>query len=457
MTIIGLVFVGMGGLFGLEALTGKRFPLAVFGWASLAAGIVINGWCMLGMQMVWGGWSRWLWVVELLVAGLVMVWCRRRIQFWWQEFKQSRQQWGWMDGVMLVTLVIISGVLVVGQLRHEYIHSDGLTLWFMRGKVFYRDGGIVPASQLLPVFTSVNEAGNRYAIQSMARYPVLIPLTIAATYASVGKEAVVAAKSIWIGLYLSGLLLLWMVGRERWGGRSVKSGLGVFLVALLPVMWRHFTAHWFGGADLWLGIYYLMGVACLYWWDKKKSNSYLWLAVFMLGGATMIKVEGLVGVVAMGIIVWWGRRRLSWLKVAGLGCLLVAPSLWWYRFSAQFGLQADYLGQVLTGLGESSWLAGRARLALGEMIRALVRWQDYLVFYGITAIVPVMVWRQKGRRRWLGLYILPVAGWLFILFSYVVNNLELQSLLYASLPRLYSQWIPALAFLTVVGIGEVTA
>jgi hypothetical protein len=348
-------------------------------------------------------------------------------------------------------ILLQAGFLGYAQLTHDYLHSDGLTLWFMRGKLFFDDKGVRVPTMVSPLFSGANEVNGRWEWQSLAGYPILVSLNVAWTYLLHGREAIMEAKSLWWGMQIAMWLMLlvvarWSLGRKTWGT------VGLVAAAMaVPVMWRLWTPHWFGGADLWQAGMNEVSLGCLYAWRKTGRKTYVWLAGLLLGGAAMTKVEGLAVLAALPIIYWWGWRRQRKNTLVATGLLLV-PLVGWYVYAKTLPIDNSWLNLVIARLGMGPVIFPRFIMSLQVLLRAMVDIKLYLLVWPVSVGVFIYSW-YRGYRKYLALWVFPLGGWLFMLFSFTFSNLEFNGLVNASLERLQAQWVPSLMLLNGVLLG----
>ena len=452
--MVGWVWAtGVAILLLIEGVSRQRFRDGVVVGVGLLVGVVFNAWFLMVTTLLVGYWTRevMMGVVGLSVLG-VMWWQRRRVV---EMIIGVGVPWRWPRPVWAVLLLIVGqvGFLAVTQLTSDYLHSDGLAIWFMKGKLFYLDGGVRPETLTHPVFGSTTEQGEQRAVGSMAKYPLLVPLNIAWTYLVADGEAVTMAKGLWVGLQASIIWFLYITGVSIFGKKSGWTVLMPVLYVFIPVMWRHFTPHWFGGADLWLAGLYLMGLGANYLWQKGEGKIYLWLAAWLLGGAAFTKIEGAVALVGGLVMLWVAGKKRGRELLAAVPLLLV-PVVGWYIYGSQLPLKENYLGQIVARLPLWQTLLGRAGRAAGVMGVELFNFKEYLGLWPMAIFLPIWAIWMRGIKPWYKLYLLPLVGFGFIWFSYTFNHLEFEGLVFSTLPRLYSQWIPSALFLSVLALRE---
>jgi hypothetical protein len=186
---------------------------------------------------------------------------------------------------------------------------DAWAIWFLKGRVLYQESGLP-----VPFFTD-----SFFAAYAHLDYPLLVPLTIAGTYAWMGDMDTLM-KGWWAllaGAAAAGIY--W--GLDRLVGRAARVA-GLLLFLALPEVQAHVAGAYTGYADLPLAVLVLFGGIFLY---RREPAAALF---FALSGFT--KNEGLV-IAAVGLalaVVTVRPVRIAAPVAAACAALIVLPWQW---------------------------------------------------------------------------------------------------------------------------------
>jgi hypothetical protein len=264
---------------------------------------------------------------------------------------------------------------------------DAIAMWLFKGRVFYL-AGTVPTGFLTDA---------HYAGYAHLDYPLLVPLTVAQTYAWAG-EGDMLMKGWWAllaGAAAAGLY--W--GLAGFAGRLARVA-GLALVLTLPGLYTHAADYFAGYADLPLAVLFFFGALFLYRWIKQPTPGAFNLAVLFFCLAAFTKNEGLV-VLAGGAVILGGllvaghplpRRNLA------LGLLLIGGIvLPWQIERRVLGISGD-LNPTLDAL---IGLAGTRLGPIWDRLSAEVRNMNNLLLLWPFAPLLGLGGLLVAPRRWL--------------------------------------------------------
>jgi hypothetical protein len=273
----------------------------------------------------------------------------------------------------------------------------------------------------------VTLAGVRLSSRN-ARNPVLVALVSACAAAMLaGRKAGDLAQDLrWLAMLAASAITAW--SRRRWARWLDLATVTAFGGATLIVV------HWLRARPLWLDEEMtllnvrdraLADLAGMLWLEQSAPLG--WLAMeravmhaFGLGETAVRAVPALVGVAAVAIAAWVGRR---WMTAVGAGALVAMSSLglWMFHYSLE---AKPYSGDTLFGLLLPALVVWaieadtpRQRLrraAIWWAIAALAQWWAYGALFAAPACAValwVALWRIDGRRRATAFALFGI-GWL---------------------------------------------
>lgn len=285
----------------------------------------------------------------------------------WRSFpeRDSRPRPKGAEVFFYVAIAAEIVVIILLSLQHT-LGWDGLTVWELKARYAFLNGGVVPGSYFSDV--------SRWF--SHPEYPLLLPLTESWFYTWIGE-----CDQYWIKLlfpiwYVAGVCILLMTVQDvtgrRWIGRLIA-----LLILLVPAVHSAPGGITVGYADVPLGMVYVAATSYLLQFVKKRSDDALALFIALAAILPWMKREGAILwflLSAAGAIVLWhrgyrGRAALSFVP----GALVVTgwrvfcsvkhtlPSrdfvpLAWHAFAAGVGHAGGIVREVcLTLLSTQLW------------------------------------------------------------------------------------------------------
>ena len=318
---------------------------------------------------------------------------------------------------------------------------DAWSAWSTKPKAWFYMGHVEPYVSMTDWLARPNDA---LRTQSAWRYPELLAWIEIwfASGASAWNEPLVDVA--WCGA----LAAFAFAAYGYWRANGLAPWLALVLVyalVSLPLVDAHVALA--GYADLWLAL--TLGLVSLAWtrWLIRRDRGQWWLAVATAICLPMIKLEGMVWLLAF----------------AGVALLDLVPSQWRRRAVLPVAVLvvASVLAAVAMGTIELAWFAitipslGTFELAwhgVGGAIAAslftLPNW--HLLWYA----VPVLLVVQRGRfgidraARLLGLMLLVDFAFLFVLFFLTTASAWAQD--FTSANRLILQLVPSVIVLAAL-------
>lgn len=372
------------------------------------------------------------------LAGIALAWgCWRRSRTTATTAAAPRERHTWLDVILLSLLAQVALVAIVVGLRayeaEPFGSWDGWAIWNMHARFLIRGGELWP--ELLrqsPIAWTHPD------------YPLLVPASVARTWAHAGSEASALSGLVSAAFGLATVALL-IAAVARLRNRVAACAGGLLLLGTPFFVAFSSNEH----ADIPLGFFVLASVAVLALSQRGKND---WrmpaLAGALAGLAAWTKNEGLWFALAAGLL--WGvyaclRRvpRLAAAFLAGLGLALIPVIYFKFALAAPNDLTAgspiSRLGNLLDG--------ARHRLILTALWRDISGFGEWRLVPFFAMALPLIGsgWKRVNEREWLGgaLLALVGAGYYGV---YLLTPRDLEWHLTYSLVRLLLQLWPAALF-----------
>jgi hypothetical protein len=322
------------GLLLFAALGALRVPIGLLVPASWLGGTGMLAVERLLLAQVGLQWSAFNLALPWLAMAIVALWRYRAVRISRTPRFSPDLNRLTVSRILAIGVPIVIGVwtliLLSRAVSSAPIGWDSLVIWLFKGRVLYTAGTVPTGFFTDPYYNYIHPD-----------YPLLVPLTVARTYAWIGENDMLVKG--WWSL---------MAGAAAFGlyyGLSGVTGLPARLVGLvvlmsLPDMASFASGYFAGYADLPLAVFLLFGGIFLYRWLKLRTEAdYLPAALFFsLAGFT--KNEGLIMAVvgsALILVLGLANRRLTWqgtVAVIVVFGMIVVPWQVEYRL---LGLQSD--------------------------------------------------------------------------------------------------------------------
>ena len=399
---------GLAGAGLVLALGGARLPVGLFvlaAWLGGTGALAVERLLLAQAGLAWTPEHlAWPWAAVAAIAALRLLGVRRRT---WRARLRTGQAWLRRERTVLrgpipfgfvIDVAVAAGIVgwtaaLLWQATNTPLEGwDAWAMWFLKGRALYQAGGVPAAFFTDPV----------YGPYAHLDYPLLVPLTIAGTYAWTG-DLDPLMKGWWP------LLAGAAAGGLYWGlaglvGRAARLG-GVVLALGVPEFLAHTVGYYSGYADLPLAVLALYGAIFLYRWLRRPTAGHFALAALFFSLAGFTKNEGIV-VAGAGLgllvllgpaLVWRDRRRWSWTGLAGAAAVAALALLPWAWQRQAWGLPSDF-APTWAGI-EANWAARSG--PIGDSLRALAT--DPARFNQAWPLLPLLAVGALlfAPRRWL--------------------------------------------------------
>jgi len=314
--VVGLLALLCGagaGLLGLAARPGApgREPLSL-AWCFLLGSAFVG--LLLHLPLALDGRiGRWGFATALAVAlaltltrGISFV---RSAEFGGAGIFSSLRAlpfWARVAAILLLALTISTAVT-------RFSGWDERAIWGLHARILYGSGGLRGEE-----FTDLDR------LLLHPRYPLLIPLLEAVLFWVQGSAEDTLVKFLFAAFFFSLLSVVLSEIQRRAGAKA--AGFSGLLLLTVPVLAR---AGMTGDADVPLACYATAGAIQIARWLERPDGRRAVLAGAFLGAAVLVKMEGILWLLAIGAAIVWALmvRRRPWPFPSWRGLLLGAALL----------------------------------------------------------------------------------------------------------------------------------
>jgi hypothetical protein len=333
--------------------------------------------------------------------------------------------------ILFLTLqILFVAVMSIGQPLHTW---DSWTIWGMKARTIFLEGGISPAVYLDP----------SRAVTHLD-YPLMLPLIESWLYAWLGAPDDRLAGSVSVLFYLSLLAMVYSSARRRGLGIQWSLIVTMIVASMLGIAGTSGAVY----ADIALAA--LMTVSFVYALDWLDTGSISALVVAVLSASLLpwLKREGVVLLLVLMVsVVIICRNRRAW-KMAGwmIVCAVGVNAPWWILLSSRGVTNTDFV--PMTAATFVNNLNRIPSIAYRVMSSGLsLDWN--LINPMVAASLLVLVishWRQH-----LGIHLTvrdvlllaPILYIALICFSYIFSShVPYQQHVVSSIDRLIAQVMP---------------
>jgi hypothetical protein len=235
----------------------------------------------------------------------------------------------WLGLALLLTLVALRFGMMAQEVAVRPLFAwDAWMNWVPKAVVWFHHEEltpfVLPPAWLATPDAEVYSLGNWRA----SGYPPGVPLMLLWTMLGAGTADHTLLYLPWLVAPAAFALALWSRLREA-GAGPILAMLSVYLFVSTPLVATHVML--VGYADLWLGLYFSLGVLAVEALQRRRRIGWGVLALAMAGGCAVMKTPGLVfgvlvaglaGLVALALPArWW--RRLVLAGLAGIAAILL--------------------------------------------------------------------------------------------------------------------------------------
>ncbi|MBI5643049.1 MAG: hypothetical protein HY954_06210 [Deltaproteobacteria bacterium] len=353
---------------------------------------------------------------------------------------------------------IIFLLIILSQAAYAFLYAtllpvsgwDAWAIWFLKGRVFFMDKGVSEGFLLDKAFEYAH-----------ADYPLLMPLSIAWVFTTLGGANEMAAKALFPLQFLSMLVVFYYIVNKASGGRVAI--LFTALISLTPIILVHgagfpvkigslYAGDFVGYADLSLAVYFLAAAGFIFLHLLEGKGLYVFFASIFLGLGAWTKNEGLA-FAAFGFLVMLlsliGKRGGASKAVisAGVILLFILP---WYFYKSHYGIGSEYTGNIWAAPGN----VDRLGLIIPRMLRYMflnIGLYNFTWWAYIASIAVNYRGFFKGRNLFLNALILFQLA--VYIFAYVITPSDVVWQMSTSLDRLILHLAPLAMLAAAVNFG----
>ncbi|MBI5048065.1 MAG: hypothetical protein HZB54_03820 [Deltaproteobacteria bacterium] len=296
----------------------------------------------------------------------------------------------WHDVILLLIVVLQVIYTFMCAFLMPLNGWDALEIWFLKARGFFMEKKVSPEFLL--------------NASSHADYPLLIPLSVAWIYTSMGKLNDHMAKVMYPLQYVS-LLIIFHYLLKKISSRN-NALLFTTLLSLTPMLVLHaggfpamsvnlFVYDYVGYADITLSIYFISFCGFLYLFLLNQNYLLLTIAVLFLGMGAWTKNEGLTfALIGACLIAQYlsGELKRRLLTISVILAVFVLP---WLAYRLYFGIPGEYfsnlnfyvildnisrLSVIVNTMGKSMFvdITLFSFIWYGYILTSLVNWRGFL-------------------------------------------------------------------------------
>ena len=356
----------------------------------------------------------------------------------------------WYEGILLLIMVSQIVYAFVYAFLMPVVGWDALAIWFLKARGFFWQKKI-----------SVSFLLNNPAHPD---YPLLIPLSIAWIYTSMGKINDHLAKILYPLQYVS-LLIIFHYLLKKISSRK-NALLFTTLLSLTPLLLIHAgglpiglgefsKGDFVGYADITLSIYFISFCGFLYLFLLNQNYLFLTIAVLFLGMGAWTKNEGLTfALIGACLIAQYlsGKLKRRLLTISVVLAVFILP---WFAYRLYFGIPGEYfssnlnfsvilgnvsrLSVIVNAMGKAMFVDNIALFSFiwyGYILTSLVNWRGF--FHSPLFVLQTMFLSQ-------------IATYIFI---YMISPHDIVWHLATSVDRLILHLTPLAMLITAVNMWQ---
>jgi len=248
----------------------------------------------------------------------------------------------------------------------------------------------------------------------------------------------------WFALWL-GLLAAHYGQWRALGLTRAQAMVFVYILGSLPLLAVHVALA--GYADLWIAA--LFGMAVLSWlrWIEQRNRGQLALAALCALSLPLIKLEGVIWLLLLGMLACYGampRSRRKWLA-ASLVLALAAMAVIGKLLLPLYGLGWVNVGThvidvPILGKLPIAWHSA----ALGALISSLFAQSNWHLLWWLAPFVVIWRWRElRAREATRLLALLLLSAFAFLAFLFIFTDAAQWAESFTAFNRLLMQIVPA--------------
>jgi len=413
----------------LEALP-RAFALGLVGLYAVVS------WPLLLGAKLRGGWVVAAGLAAAIVAVAARLVLRRRAER--TEAKPRERFSALRAGAVALCVALFLAAVALAALM-PVRNVDALNHWGFAAKAYHYGVGVWDPLYLDP------DRGYVYG-----RYPVLVPVTLATTYAAMGSVEDQAAKLLFPAFY--GAILLAICGAMRHERGGTGSTVVVCVLAASGIYFQFEGGAISALADVPVSLFFLLGLIEWQRWATTGDGHHLALWVLLLSGGAATKMEGqvllvlaLLGAAMVGVR---GRRLSPWRVIVCMAgpAMVVLP---WYWFTHLL----PPVGGFLPSGGAPFRCLGRNLPALPYTINALgteaVNAEHWGMLWPLAFVAFRMCW-VRSLRKYRPILVMALCQMSAYVAAYLLTPYGMRALVDTTKARLLTHLAPIAAYLAWV-------
>ena len=447
---IAQIVAALAGATLLLTLRAWRLPVPLFvvsAWLAGTGMLAVERLILAQLGVGWGAItlaSPWLAVAGVAVWRLrgersttMRAWVRR-----WQRLPGRLLHAGFvLDAAVMLAIIVWTAAMFWQATNQPLAGWDAWSIWFLKGRALYQAGGLP-----MEFFTDL-----RFLPYAHLDYPLLVPLTIAGTYAWTG-DLDTLMKGWWPMLAGAAAVAMYW-GLEGLVGRAARFS-GLLLLVALPELSAHTVGYYVGYADLPLAVMVLFGGLFLYRWVRQQCSGDFALAALFFSLAGFTKNEGQVTAIS-GLALLVGlsvlrRRPMSDSAIAGIAAAAVL--LPWHLQREALGLTSEFHPSLLAIVTAWPDRIGPITQALTALLTDTARFNHLWPVLPLLALAALVFAPQRWLTTLPALLLLMVQATADVV-AYLITPNDLTFQLTTSADRVIFQSVPLALLLGTIHLG----
>jgi hypothetical protein len=342
--------------------------------------------------------------------------------------------------IILYSIIFFQITYVISYITMFPISGwDAWTIWFLKAEAFFIDGGVSVR------FLLDGDYGHH------PDYPLMIPLSVAWVYFTMGKVNEIAAKLIYPLQFLSLIFIFHYFVKKHSNQRMAL--LFTAMISLTPIIlvhaagfpvriWTLYTGDYVGYSDLTLSIIFFMAGAFLYLFIKEEKIPWAILAALFLAMGAWTKNEGLpFALFGTLILTFHLARKKLWKHLTWVAVILFVFIGPWVLFKKYHHFPLDPFAPDITWTFVMDHF-DRIKIILPRLWHYLIQPELFNFTWLVYLLGVVLNWRFSLQNPLASLNALLLFQFLMYIFAYLISPSDLYWQLATTLERVILQLVP---------------
>ncbi len=462
ISVVIIFILGLSIVLLIDKLTKNKTPIYLSLILSFLIGSVVAVFILFVTSFIFDIWNSSI-IISALAVFLLLISLYIRQELYELYFKVISycKQFKNVELMILMGIVILIIYFISSiQLHNSFLHSDAMSFWFVKANIFYQDQTLNIQHLFYPTFQTHLPLDPKYDDINLSQfsfivpnYPLFTPLLITWVYIIEGSKNVIMAKSLWLFLELSLLLLLFITGKQTLRNQKFSGLIPIFIYYGIPAIAWRFTVHNFGFADIWLGTYLFASLFLIYSWMNEKKTSYLFLAGIIISGLGFIRIEGIIILAFIPLILFFKGVHYQINKKIITILISLMFFVAWKFITIHYSSENSYQDYMINSLFNYHRTINRFWGVLWITFKYLLNFKKFLIIWPIWIISIIStMYRKKIDWNILGFNGIVMIGIGILIAHYIAAPYDIEHLVLISVDRYFGEFLPAVIFLTMINI-----